>query len=443
MSASKSTSPLRIIVVGAGIAGTAFTLAMLRKPLNVDIVLCERDESENARKQGYTIALRQESIDVLINKLSCEAIVDMLYPDGSQDITLVRNGKVVLRGYGWLAAEINGKSYSSLVNRTAVRTALLKKIREMNDRRVEIKFGKKFVRYEQVEGGVKVYFDDGSVEFGDMVVGADGDRSKIRNQRCPELNPESTGIWLTMGSIPLSDVEKLKAENPDVEFPLADISKSSLARVLGREGSSFVCVHCYGSEKEKRLTWLFTLPSEAGSKHGLLPLAEDPTQSDKTAISKAAEVAEILTSKEVGLLVGKTPSSDFLKGFYINSVSSELMRQNPLQKDRKSRVTLIGDAAHKTTMNAGYGATAALRDSLNLAEHISEFLLSNGKDDIAVALRKFEFKMSKDAISVIEQSVSNTKRFHQTDPWAIAKANIAFTVIGTVMESYRYFMGSN
>ncbi len=39
---------------------------------------------------------------------------------------------------------------------------------------VPVQWGKKFIRYEETEEGVWVFFDDGSQEFCDVLVGADG-----------------------------------------------------------------------------------------------------------------------------------------------------------------------------------------------------------------------------------------------------------------------------
>ena len=52
------------------------------------------------------------------------------------------------------------------------------KLRDWLAMHLDIKWGKRFVRYEEREGGVTAYFEDGTSYEGDVLVGADGSRSR-------------------------------------------------------------------------------------------------------------------------------------------------------------------------------------------------------------------------------------------------------------------------
>ena len=59
----------------------------------------------------------------------------------------------------------------------------IRRLRMLLAERLDVKYSKSFSHYETTEnGGVKVYFEDGSTDEGDMVIGIDGAMSKVR--RC-------------------------------------------------------------------------------------------------------------------------------------------------------------------------------------------------------------------------------------------------------------------
>jgi hypothetical protein len=75
------------------------------------------------------------------------------------------------------------------VSRMTLRQVLLTGLEDV------VAFDKKFSRYQNNEDGtVTVFFEDGTHETGDVLVGADGAGSRLRQQRLPHTRMEDTGI---------------------------------------------------------------------------------------------------------------------------------------------------------------------------------------------------------------------------------------------------------
>jgi 2-polyprenyl-6-methoxyphenol hydroxylase-like FAD-dependent oxidoreductase len=88
---------------------------------------------------------------------------------------------------------------SSSVSRWLLRNALLHKSRSF------VKFGKTFQQYEKLpNGAVNVCFDDGSAEEFDLLVGADGVGSRVRNQLLPSARVSDSEIAVIYFKIPLT-----------------------------------------------------------------------------------------------------------------------------------------------------------------------------------------------------------------------------------------------
>jgi 2-polyprenyl-6-methoxyphenol hydroxylase-like FAD-dependent oxidoreductase len=88
---------------------------------------------------------------------------------------------------------------SSSVSRWLLRSALLHKSGRF------VQFGKTFQRYEKLpNGAVNAYFDDGSVEEFDLLVGADGVGSKVRNQLLPSAKVSDSDVAVIYFKVPMT-----------------------------------------------------------------------------------------------------------------------------------------------------------------------------------------------------------------------------------------------
>ncbi|KLO89400.1 Uncharacterized protein LW93_1459 [Fusarium fujikuroi] len=171
---------LRVCIVGGGLAGSLLANGLINN--GVDTIVFERDE-ESLKREGYQIRLGDPALTGLASCLTesqLESIVQRLgrYSGSSKTAPSICNTKfqTILD-----LSALPTYSKSSAINRVVLRDLLLEPVVAKG----KVKFGKQFSHYEIVEnetGGresVKVNFKDGSSEYCDILVAADGSGSKV------------------------------------------------------------------------------------------------------------------------------------------------------------------------------------------------------------------------------------------------------------------------
>lgn len=170
----------RVCIVGGGLAGSLLANGLINN--GVDTIVFERDE-ESLKREGYQIRLGDPALTGLASCLTesqLESIVQRLgrYSGSSKTAPSICNTKfqTILD-----LSALPTYSKSSAINRVVLRDLLLEPVVAKG----KVKFGKQFSHYEIVENGtggsesVKVNFKDGSSEYCDILVAADGSGSKV------------------------------------------------------------------------------------------------------------------------------------------------------------------------------------------------------------------------------------------------------------------------
>lgn len=203
-----------------------------------------------------------------------------------------------------------------------------------------VHLGEELVRLEMTRDGVTAQFATGRKAFGDVLIGADGLRSRVRAQLIGDGEPVYRGYqcWRGVCNLPAS------------EFLTETLGAGLRVGVvpIGRRGTAWWCTANEpeqandgpGGAKAKLLHWL-------GSWHQPIPemiRATDPSTIIKTGI------------------YDRPPTRHWSTG----------------------RCTLLGDAAHPTTPNMGQGGCMAIEDSVVLARCLAHF------SDSAAALRVYQ-----------------------------------------------------
>ncbi|KAM0076219.1 hypothetical protein ACKRZS_011706 [Fusarium odoratissimum] len=173
----------RVCIVGGGLAGSLLANGLINN--GVDTIIFERDEA-TLKREGYQIRLGDPALTGLASCLTdsqLESIVQKLgrYSSSSKTAPSICNTKfqTILD-----LSALPTYSKSSAINRVVLRDLLLDPVIAEG----KVKFGKHFSHYEIIENGpsgnesVKVNFTDGSSEYCDILVAADGSGSKINKQ---------------------------------------------------------------------------------------------------------------------------------------------------------------------------------------------------------------------------------------------------------------------
>ncbi|EME78774.1 uncharacterized protein MYCFIDRAFT_109809, partial [Pseudocercospora fijiensis CIRAD86] len=192
---------LRIAIIGAGIAGLATTIA-LQKHKGIDVQLYER--ASELREIGASIALGPNGMKTLERLGVREALSDELAFRNESGFPMVyRHWKTnevisVDEHHG----DIAYRHRTSRFYRAHLQQALAAHV---DPERIHL--NRKFVALAEVQGTgeVLISFANGSTTSADIVLGADGIHSAVRQSFVPKSQPKWTG-WVAFRSIFSADL---------------------------------------------------------------------------------------------------------------------------------------------------------------------------------------------------------------------------------------------
>jgi 2-polyprenyl-6-methoxyphenol hydroxylase-like FAD-dependent oxidoreductase len=226
-----------------------------------------------------------------------------------------------------------------------------------NDGNPCVHWSKTFDRYDSLPNGqVRAYFKDNTVEEGDLLVGADGVQSAIRQQYLPHIQRLDLGIHAIAGRCVLS--EELRATLPP------DLINGSLNNIVP-SGKGWMFVSSWtlppsnrigdATEMAPYIVWAYVVPAE----------------DDSTFIS-SREASQLLNFVLAGIESWSPRLRNLVAKTDLSAVSCISLRSMPfLEPWSPSNITVLGDAIHNMTPMAGVGANTALRDAELLTEMLA------------------------------------------------------------------------
>jgi 2-polyprenyl-6-methoxyphenol hydroxylase-like FAD-dependent oxidoreductase len=331
-----------IHIIGAGIGGltTALTLkqkgykvrlyesATAIKPVGAGIVLASngmqvfqklglQSALENAGHKIHQMCLTDEQIKPL-------SIADLTYFENKYNVTTL-----------------------------AIHRGDLQRILAENIGFEHITFGKRLATIEKKDNLYQLNFEDGSRVEAEIVIGADGIHSKVRNQIFGEMRTRNALQPCWRGVC-------------DMVLPEKYLNKGHEAWGRGKRFGFFQI-------NPQKVYWfaLINQPKLMNQNFNLLELFKDFHPDILNIISKTLDNQIIM---------------------------NDIIDLKPIHRWQQGNVCLVGDAAHATTPNLGQGACQAIEDAYTLGKCLEN------TNDIQFAFQQYEKKRMKKAHLVVNMS---------------------------------------
>ncbi len=333
-----------LAIIGGGIGGTALAIACLHR--GIPFTLYERDHSFDARAQGYGLTLQQAS----------RAMAGLGLPYLKEGVVSTRHlmhtteGKV-LGEWGmrkWLKKENNkhGQKSNIHIARQALRMELLEQLGGHD----KVQWGHQLIDFQETNAqSVELSFKvDGKTikTKTDLLIGADGIRSSVRNVLFKEKNAPLNYLdcIVILGICPLENLKGLK--NPLIDGATIFQTANGIERIYMMPFT------------KDAIMWQLSFP---------MP------ENDANALSKKGPSA--LKAEAIRRCPWHKPIPEILNATNATQVSGYPVYDRavlrPSEIAQAGMVTLLGDAAHPMSPFKGQGANQALLDALALARSIT------------------------------------------------------------------------
>lgn len=365
----------KIAIVGGGPGG--LTLARLLQMKGADVKVYERDLDKNARVQGSTLDLHEDSGLAAIRKAELlKEFKENFLPGADKTLIVNEKAKVFYSDHETNLEENFGDEYfRPEIDRGALRKILLESMEPDT-----VVWNSHFISMKKEGKGWKLNFKNRESVYADIVIGSDGANSKIRPY-ITDIKPFYSGILMLEGNIHQS---KIKVPNIDSLINGGKIMAFGNEKniLMGQKGNGDIGFYASFKADEN---WAYDSGLDFNNR------------------SQVLEWFKI-----------KYPEwSNIWHELFANAETPFIPRPIyciPLDQtwETQSNLTMIGDAAHVMPPFAGEGANMAMLDALEL----SEYLTSNEYDSLEKAISKYETNMRKRASEAAKESLENGEKMH-------------------------------
>ncbi|KAI1843029.1 hypothetical protein JX266_010718 [Neoarthrinium moseri] len=358
---------LKIAVVGGGPGGLATAIALSKIP-NVEVTIYE--QASLLREVGAGISIGQNTWNVL----ELLGVADTL-KSGHETWTVLnmngRSGEELLRREKPLVPSIRAPIRTQ---RTALQSALLAHVKPG-----VIQLSKKLTSIvDRGEEGVELNFSDGTNVMADLVVGADGIRSVVRDSAWPsyELKFTGTTIWRTL--LPWDAVKDL-----DPRFEITGWWHTPTTHVyfspVGEGLWEIACRawHDPATHSASKVSWGVPVTNEHVESHFTVRPSFSTLLDTDFVREKTDKTKEYLP--EIREALARVPTDGWRE--FAAFAGPELSKLTAWD----SKVVLVGDSSHALSGAFGSGAGFAIEDGWVLAQALSYF-----RNDRRKALHLFD-----------------------------------------------------
>ncbi|KAL3431941.1 hypothetical protein BDV09DRAFT_198213 [Aspergillus tetrazonus] len=333
MAATPDHKPLKVLVAGAGIAGLATAISLSRIAAIPDLEIQLYEQAPELLEIGASIALSPNGMRTLEKLGVHNALSDEIGFRGPSGIPQIfrhwKTNQVV--SVDTHRNVPNPRHHTTRFHRGHLHAALLEHVP-----RQSIHLGKKILHADADGNGVVLHFEDGTTAHGDILIGADGLKSKVRQSFIPHYKLRFTGkvfmrstfdASLVVGKIPDLPEDSLHWWGPEDNFFASRLGKGQYTTVGAYSDPR------QSEEVEKTIAW---------DARGNVNFLRERYKNWHPLIRALTEA---------------TPYTNLYPNFAGDAISTWVF---------KDRVTLVGDAAHAHGGAFAAGGSLALDDAFAL-----------------------------------------------------------------------------
>jgi 2-polyprenyl-6-methoxyphenol hydroxylase-like FAD-dependent oxidoreductase len=314
-----TSNEMHVLIIGAGITG--LILAQALKQNGIRYTIFEKENSLNVRSNEWTMAIHW----------SLERLETLLPPAIYANMEKASCNPAVPIDAGGNYPIIHGETGNMLAGVPYKRGLRVprSKMRKLCGEGIDIQYGKHLsdVEFGPDGNGVTATFTDGTSVSGNIIVGADGTRSRVREIALGSVEKAATTafpIWHMNLTVCYGDAEKARYVRS--EFPTSFLALSQ------RSFHAFQSISSMPDGPDHPESWIFHLAMawRGEARHDL----------------SYAERLAIIKEKAAGL--AEPARSSFMwipEGTQVHKADISYWVTEPWN-NRQGRLTLVGDAAH-------------------------------------------------------------------------------------------------
>ncbi|KAG9061264.1 hypothetical protein KI688_007602 [Linnemannia hyalina] len=270
----------------------------------------------------------------------------------------------------------------------------------------KLHMSKKIVSLDQDHDGVTVTFGDNTTAHGDILVGADGAHSAVRQHLYKTMEKESL--------LPKADTKDMSKGYISLVGTTSSLDPVKYPGVLEKESEAFYII----GDKDTPYTWVtFTIPGNRICWNVIIQLGLSSTADEQAASSDWTIQDNKKMMDEIRHF--KTPygtMGDLFDVTDIEKVSKVYFEDKLFETWTHGRTVLIGDAAHMLLPSSGAGAVNAMQDAVLLANHLYDITPTNLKN-IKTALSNYKNERFDAIKGQYPQSHINAKLIYGHTLW--------------------------
>lgn len=388
-----SQKPFRVVIVGAGIVGLSLSHAL--QLAKIDHVVLEKHR-EIVSVRGAALMI-WPGIARVFDQFGILKDIQATFTPVSAEYDRYPDGSVYCVGDN---VQTVGKAFELpviLFDRMRCVTHLYEGLPDQSF----IRTNSRVDRVEHTKTGVKVYLTDGTVEEGDIVVGADGVHSIVKQLMWDYAAKNESDALPELHKNPLySDFKAIFGTSEMKDMP--ELGPSDVHVVNGYNTNKLVFT------QPGKVLWALMYRDE----HEQPPTPFRPTQQEQDEI--AARFKDLK-------LVGNITVGDLYKNKTRAGVLS--LEEGILNKWHSGRMVLVGDSAHKMTADLGMGANTAIESAVVLVNLLHGALKDDpnrhfSQDEISDLFAKYQKKRYPAAKIWMELSGKVTRSRSYESLWA-------------------------